>query len=52
MTPPVSSLQNLECGKFYKIVGVLYKKKKKNSHTLIARQKMIKGNLTSMQSTS
>ena len=29
MTPPVSSLQNLECGKFYKIVGVLYKKKKK-----------------------
>ena len=28
MTPPVSSLQNLECGKFYEIVGVLLKKKK------------------------
>ena len=31
MTPPGSSLQNLECGKFYKIVGVLLKKK---IHTL------------------
>ena len=33
MTPPGSSLQNLECGKFYEILGFLLKKKKK-IHTL------------------
>ena len=51
MTPPGSSLQNLECVKFYEILGVLLKKKKKNSHTLIARQKMIKGKYINFKET-